>query len=137
MAHDFILGDTGTNWSRGFSVLLPQTPDSSSMEEKTATEDATQISDDKDMAQAEGFAKTGCSWIQTNEEGIPMRVQIEGNHLRDGDELLEREDRDCPMIGHYSVLNPFSWWDAQTDVEDRKMRETAHQSSIDDKRMGI
>ena len=40
MAHDFILGSTGTNWSRGFSVLLPQTPDSSSMEEKTTDSDA-------------------------------------------------------------------------------------------------
>jgi hypothetical protein len=34
MAHDFILGETGHNWSRGISVLLPKTPDSSSMEEK-------------------------------------------------------------------------------------------------------
>ncbi len=66
-----------------------------------------------------------------------MRVQIEGNHLRDEDELSERDDRDCPGIGHYSVLNPFSWWDAQTDVEDRKMREVAHQSRLDDKRMGV
>jgi hypothetical protein len=34
MAHDFILGETGHNWSRGYSVLLPKTSDSTSMEEK-------------------------------------------------------------------------------------------------------
>jgi hypothetical protein len=34
MAHDFILGETGHNWSRGYSVLLPKTSDSTSMGEK-------------------------------------------------------------------------------------------------------
>jgi hypothetical protein len=34
MAHDFILGDTDTNWSRGIKQLLPDTPTSTSMEEK-------------------------------------------------------------------------------------------------------
>jgi len=34
MALDFILGETGHNWSRGYSVLLPKTSDSTSMEEK-------------------------------------------------------------------------------------------------------
>lgn len=31
MAFDFILGSTGTNWSRGIKQLLPDTPDSTSM----------------------------------------------------------------------------------------------------------
>jgi hypothetical protein len=31
MALDFILGETGHNWSRGYSVLLPKTSDSTSM----------------------------------------------------------------------------------------------------------
>ena len=31
MAYDFIIGNTDHNWARGYSVLLPKTPDSSSM----------------------------------------------------------------------------------------------------------
>jgi len=93
MAHDFILGETGHNWSRGISVLLPKTPDSSSMGASAAAlaKAAAQKAANAAKATAKGVSTT--QTMQRRKSSYPLSSK--SGSLNDDELAVARDGGSC------------------------------------------